>query len=66
MSKMIKVKLVHSPCGRMPAQRQTVIGLGLRRLQQEVLIVDSPQSRGMIASIPHLVKIVDQGKTPAK
>lgn len=58
MSKEIKIKLIHSPCGRIPKQRDTVRGLGLKRLGQERTLNDTPQTRGMVAKVPHLVRIV--------
>ena len=58
MSKQIKVKLVNSPIGRTQDQRGTVKGLGLRKVGEERVLQDSPQVRGMIAKIPHLVSIV--------
>ena len=60
MSKHIKVKLVHSPCGRYPKQRMTVRGLGLRRLSHERVLIDTPEIRGMVASVSHLVEIVGE------
>lgn len=62
MQKQIKVKLIHSPCGRKPNQRKTVRGLGLTRLYQIREITDTPAARGMVASIPHLVKIVEEDR----
>ncbi|MFH0800313.1 MAG: 50S ribosomal protein L30 [Pseudomonadota bacterium] len=63
MQKLMRVKLVHSPCGRYPKQRETVRGLGLSRLQGERVLQDTPQTRGMVKSIPHLVQIVEEGIT---
>jgi len=57
----VKVKLEHSPIGCPPDQRQTVLGLGLTRLQQVRELKDSPCVRGMVAKIPHLVAIVGTG-----
>lgn len=63
MTKTIKVKLVHSPSGRIPKQVQTVRGLGLKKLYQERELVDTPQVRGMAKKISHLVKILgEEGK----
>lgn len=60
MQTQIKIKLVHSPCGRYPKQRETVRGLGFSRLYQERLVDDTPAIRGMVEKIPHLVKIVEE------
>jgi len=61
MQKMMKIKLVRSACGRIPGHRKTVRGLGLRRIRQERLVVDTPQTRGMVVEVSHLVKILEQG-----
>ncbi len=59
--KKIKVKLVHSGISTPPKHRATLRGLGLTRLQQERVLPDTPQVRGMVAKIPHLVTIVEEG-----
>lgn len=55
----IKVKQVRSGIGCPPQMRETLKALGLRRMHQVVERMDCPEVRGMIAKIPHLVKIVD-------
>ena len=55
--KKIKVKLVKSPVGCKTGHRATVRGLGLRRLQQTVELVDTPAVRGMIDQVYYLVRI---------
>ena len=56
MAKKIKVTLVKSIIGCKQAHRATVRGLGLRRLNQTVEVVDTPQVRGMILSVNYLVR----------
>ncbi|NMB42192.1 MAG: 50S ribosomal protein L30 [Firmicutes bacterium] len=56
MSK-IKIKLVRSPHGRKPSQRLTIKALGLRRLNHTVEHNDTPQIRGMIDRVRHLVSV---------
>jgi large subunit ribosomal protein L30 len=56
---MIKVKMIGSVIGCPRDQRETVRGLGLRRLQQVVERPDTPQVRGMVEKIPHLVAVVE-------
>jgi large subunit ribosomal protein L30 len=63
MSKAIKIRLVHSPAGRYPKQRATIVGLGLRHVCQERVLEDTPAVRGMVAKVSHLVKIVEEGLT---
>ncbi len=55
----IKVKLVKSTIGRVQKQRKTVQALGLRKIGQVVEKQDTPQIRGMINIVNHLVEIVE-------
>jgi large subunit ribosomal protein L30 len=55
-AKTIKVTLIKSVIGTRPAHRATVRGLGLRRMNSSVEVVDTPQTRGMINRIYYLVK----------
>lgn len=55
----IKVKLVKSTIGRIEKQRKTVQALGLRKIGQVVEKQDTPQIRGMINKVNHLVEIVE-------
>jgi large subunit ribosomal protein L30 len=54
----IKVKLIGSVIGCPEGQRATVRGLGLRRMHQVVERKDTPEIRGMVNAVPHLVAIV--------
>ncbi len=56
----IKVKAIGSLIGCPDKQRATFRGLGLRRLHQVVERLDTPEIRGMIKKVPHLVTIVDE------
>ena len=55
----LKIKMIGSVIGCPEKQRETVRGLGLRRLHQVVERVDTPQVRGMVKKVPHLVQIVE-------
>jgi large subunit ribosomal protein L30 len=55
----VKIKMIGSVIGCPKKQRETVRGLGLRRLHQVVERADTPAVRGMVNKIPHLVAIVD-------
>jgi large subunit ribosomal protein L30 len=55
----LKIKMIGSVIGCPEKQRETVRGLGLRRMHQVVERVDTPAVRGMVKKIPHLVAIVD-------
>ncbi|MCC6889768.1 MAG: 50S ribosomal protein L30 [Hyphomicrobiales bacterium] len=56
---VIKVKQVGSPIRRHQSQRETLIGLGLNRIGRIAEVPDTPQMRGMIAKVRHLVQVVD-------
>ncbi|MFN3745757.1 MAG: 50S ribosomal protein L30 [Hyphomicrobiaceae bacterium] len=58
----ITVEQIASPMRRPEVQRQTLIGLGLNKLHRRRTLVDTPDVRGMINRIPHLVRIVDETK----
>lgn len=57
-NKPLRIQWVRSAIGFPSRQGRVVRGLGLRRLQQVVERVDTPQIRGMITMVSHLVKIV--------
>ncbi|MGH7287721.1 MAG: 50S ribosomal protein L30 [Myxococcota bacterium] len=56
----LRVKQVKSGIGFTQRQRQTLRGLGLRRMLQVVELEDTPAVRGMITSIAHLVRVVEE------
>jgi len=55
--KTVRVTLRKSVIGEKPKTRATVVGLGLRRIDQTVEMVDSPDLRGMLARVRHLVEV---------
>ncbi|RYE60533.1 MAG: 50S ribosomal protein L30, partial [Hyphomicrobiales bacterium] len=56
--KMITVKQIGSPIRREKSQRATLIGLGLNKMNKQRELIDTPEVRGMIAKLPHLVRVV--------
>jgi large subunit ribosomal protein L30 len=56
-AKTIKVKLVKGLAGTRADHRATVRGLGLRRLNHTVELMDTPAVRGMINKVDYLVRI---------
>ena len=56
MSGKIKVTLVKSVIGTKQNHRESVRGLGLKRLNQSVILEDTPSVRGMINQVRYLVK----------
>ena len=58
--KRLRVTQVGSPIKRHASQRETLIGLGLNRLNRTRELEDTPAVRGMVAKIPHLVAIIEE------
>lgn len=56
----IKIKQVGSPIRRPESQRKILIGLGLNKMHRTRELEDTPAVRGMIAKIPHMVKIIEE------
>ena len=55
----VKVTLLKSPIGFKGNQEAVVRGLGLRRIRHSVELKDTPETRGMIHKVRHLVKVDD-------
>ena len=58
--KTITVEQIASPNRRAAVQEQTLRGLGLGKMHRKRTLEDTPSVRGMINSIGHLVRIVDE------
>ncbi len=54
---MLKITLVKSTIARIPEQQKNVKALGLNKLHSVVIKEDTPQIRGMIKKVEHLVKV---------
>ncbi|MDB5667237.1 MAG: ribosomal protein [Alphaproteobacteria bacterium] len=56
---MAKVKITQtgSPIRRDPSQRKTLIGLGLNKRHKSVELEDTPEVRGMIRKVQHMVQV---------
>lgn len=57
MDKKLKITLVKSYIGRPQKQRQILRGMGLGKLNRTVLLEDTPEIRGMIKKVNHLVSM---------
>lgn len=57
MALKLKVTLIRSGINRPQVQKQTIRGLGLKRLNRSVVLRDTPAIRGMIRKVSHLVKV---------
>ena len=58
-AKTIKVRQVASASRRKHDQRETLIGLGLNRIDRVSELPDTPATRGMIDKVRHLVRVMD-------
>lgn len=63
MPKTLQIKLTRSPIGFNKRQKATVKALGLRKLNQVVEKEDTPDVRGMITAVSHLVVVTESEKT---
>ena len=59
MNKTILVKQVGSPIRRPSDQKATLVGLGLNKMNKIRELSDTPEVRGMINKVRHLVEIVE-------
>jgi large subunit ribosomal protein L30 len=57
--KTVKVKQIGSPMRRDHTQRETLVGLKLNKIGRVSELVDTPTTRGMIAKVAHLIKVVE-------
>jgi large subunit ribosomal protein L30 len=57
-AKVITIQQIGSPIRRHHSQRETLIGLKLNRIGRTAEVPDTPQTRGMIAKIRHLLRVV--------
>ena len=60
MTAKIKITQTGSPIGRTEDQRGTLIGLGLNKLHRSRELVDTPEVRGMINKVRHLVRVDEE------
>ena len=58
--KTVTVEQIGSPIRRPAVQRQTLICLGLNKMHRVRTLEDTPSVRGMIRSVQHLVRVVDE------
>jgi large subunit ribosomal protein L30 len=58
-AKTIKIQQTGSPIRREASQRQTLIGLGLNKIGRTKDVPNTPQTRGMIAKVRHLLRVAD-------
>jgi large subunit ribosomal protein L30 len=57
--KTLTVEQIGSPIRRTGDQRATLVGLGLNKMHRRRTLEDTPQVRGMINKVSHMVRVVD-------
>ena len=55
----VKITQTGSPIRRTPDQRKTLIGLGLNKMHRSVELEDTPEVRGMIRKVQHMVTVAE-------
>lgn len=60
MANRLKIKQIRSVIGRIEKQRRVIRALGITRLYQTVEHEDTPQIRGMIEKVKHLVQVEEE------
>ncbi|MGA7973907.1 MAG: 50S ribosomal protein L30 [Pseudolabrys sp.] len=60
--KTIKVEQVGSALRRKSDQRATLVGLGLNKIGRVSELPDTPETRGMIRKVQHIVRVVGEAK----
>ena len=58
----IKIKLIRSPICTPEKHKKIVRALGLQKINRVVEKPDTPGFRGMVAKVPHLLALVEEGK----
>jgi large subunit ribosomal protein L30 len=59
-AKTIKVEQTRSAIRREHSQRSTLVGLKLNKIGRVAELQDTPEIRGMIAKVQHLVRVIDE------
>lgn len=58
--KTVTVQQIGSPLRRPNDQRQTLVGLGLNKMNRRRTLEDTPSVRGMIRKVSHLVRVIEE------
>ena len=63
MTSRVKITLVKSPIGRPEKQRRVLLGMGLGKVGRTVSLNDTPEVKGMIRKVSHLVSVEEYEET---
>jgi len=55
----LSITQIGSPIRRTPDQRRTLTGLGLNKMHKTVELEDTPEVRGMIRKVQHMVRVAE-------
>ncbi|MDP2903540.1 MAG: 50S ribosomal protein L30 [Methylovulum sp.] len=53
----LSVTMIKSKFGRLPRHQACLVGLGLRKINQTVEILNTPENRGMINKVSYMLKV---------
>jgi len=56
-AKTLKVTMIRSMNGRLKAHKSCARGLGIRKMHNSVLVIDTPENRGMINKISYMLRV---------
>jgi large subunit ribosomal protein L30 len=59
MMAKIRLRQIGSPIRRPGKQKEILVGLGLGKMHREVELEDTPEVRGAVAKLPHMVEVVE-------
>lgn len=57
MATKLRVTMTKSKYGRLPNHQACLHGLGLRKINQQVELIDTPENRGMINKVSYMLKV---------
>ncbi|MDO9104692.1 MAG: 50S ribosomal protein L30 [Methylovulum sp.] len=57
MGTKLSVTMIKSKFGRLPRHQACLVGLGLRKINQKVEILNTPENRGMINKVSYMLKV---------
>ena len=57
--KYIKIQLIKSKIGRMKNHKKCIAGLGFKKLNQVIDVLDTPSNRGLIRKVNDMIKVIE-------
>jgi large subunit ribosomal protein L30 len=53
----LSVTMIKSKFGRLPRHKACLMGMGLRKINQTVVLLNTPENRGMINKVSYMLKV---------